>query len=193
MTQNTKLRKYPKILADELNSALRSLEGLAPEQRTELLRRYQRNRMKMIAAVGLDNVNARVEGLELIPFEHHDNIRRLDEAFQKLRHYNNGGAEDYVAADVERTINHIRGREIDVETGAEVGSKEWRSSVAKHAAVTRHSQSGGSHDKRQKVRELWATGKYRSREQCADLVCSELGISRTTARKALNNTPDPNT
>ena len=73
----------------------------------------------------------------------------------------------------------------------EVGSPQWRKEIARKAANTRHDQPGGSRDKQQRMREAWATGKYSSRDRCAEEECAALGISFSAARKALRNTRDP--
>lgn len=73
----------------------------------------------------------------------------------------------------------------------EIGSPEWRSENARHAANARHDRPGESRSKQQIIREIWATGKYSSRDRCAEEECWSLGISYSTARKALRNTPDP--
>lgn len=62
--------------------------------------------------------------------------------------------------------------------------------IGKAGAEKRHSQPGGSRDKAEKMREIWATGKYSSRDICAEQECAGLNISFSTARKALRNTPD---
>ncbi|MET0072730.1 MAG: hypothetical protein ABW130_00570 [Candidatus Thiodiazotropha lotti] len=73
----------------------------------------------------------------------------------------------------------------------EVGSPEWRSQNAKNAANARYNQVGGSRDRKQQLRDIWATGKYRSRNECAKKECEGLGMTYNTARKALIYTPDP--
>lgn len=73
----------------------------------------------------------------------------------------------------------------------EKGSPEWRKQNARKAADARHNQPGGSREKRQQIREIWATGKYSSRDLCAEHEFADLGISYSTARKALKNTPKP--
>jgi hypothetical protein len=75
--------------------------------------------------------------------------------------------------------------------GLEVGSAEWRSQTARNAANARHDQPGGSRDKHQQIRDIWATGKYSSRDRCAEEECAALDMSYSAARKALRNTPDP--
>lgn len=68
-----------------------------------------------------------------------------------------------------------------------VGSVAWRKQTAKAAANARHNQPGGSRDKQRQIREIWATGKYSSRDLCAEEECAALGMSFSAARKALRN------
>lgn len=72
-----------------------------------------------------------------------------------------------------------------------VGSAEWRRSNARTAANARHSQRGGSRDKQQRMRKIWAKGKYSSRDRCAEKECEALGMSFKAARNALINIPRP--
>ncbi len=68
-----------------------------------------------------------------------------------------------------------------------VGSVEWRKRTAKAAADARHNRPGGSRDKQRRIREIWATGKYSTRDICAEEECAALGMSFASARKALQN------
>jgi len=70
-------------------------------------------------------------------------------------------------------------------------TKKLRSKDAKHAADIRHSKPGASRDKQEKVRLIWANGKYTSRDICAEQECAALNMSFSAARKALRNTPAP--
>lgn len=72
-----------------------------------------------------------------------------------------------------------------------VGSPAWRKENARTAANSKHDRPGGSRDKRRQICEAWASGKYSSRDTCAEQECAALGISYSTARRALNNTPEP--
>lgn len=103
-------RRFPKVLADELEFALFAVRSLAPEKQAELLARYRRNRVKCIAVWGLLNLDAKVEGLESIPYEYADAIERLDKAFAKVHHYRNGGAGDYVADDVVSEVSRLNAK-----------------------------------------------------------------------------------
>lgn len=73
----------------------------------------------------------------------------------------------------------------------EVGSLKWRQNNARKAANARHNKAGGSREKHEKIRKIWATGKYSSRDVCAEQECAALDMSFSAARKALINTPDP--
>ncbi len=74
---------------------------------------------------------------------------------------------------------------------AVVGSAEWRSQNAQTAANALHDKPGGSRDKQNQIRTTWASGKYSSRNVCAEQECAGLNMSYDAARKALTNTPDP--
>ena len=69
------------------------------------------------------------------------------------------------------------------------GDGNRRREDAKHAANVRHGSPGGSREKQEKIRVLWASGKYTSRDICAEQECAALGMSFSAARKALRNTP----
>ncbi len=74
---------------------------------------------------------------------------------------------------------------------AQVGAPEWRKQTAAVAANARHDRPGGSREKQRQIREIWASGKYSSRDRCAEEECAALEMSYAAARKALKNTPDP--
>lgn len=61
----------------------------------------------------------------------------------------------------------------------------------KNAAEVRHSKPGGNREKGDAIRNAWATGKYSSRDICAEQECASLKMSLSSARKHLRNTPDP--
>jgi len=75
--------------------------------------------------------------------------------------------------------------------GALAGRDAQKKIGARNAANTRHSKVGGSREKAQQIRTIWASGKYSSRDLCAEQECAALGMSFSAARKALRNTPDP--
>lgn len=69
--------------------------------------------------------------------------------------------------------------------------KHKTTSRTRAAANARHSKPGGSKEKHEEIRRIWASGKYTSRDICAEQECAGLNISFATARKALRNTPAP--
>jgi len=70
--------------------------------------------------------------------------------------------------------------------------KDVISEAARRAADARHNKPGGSRDLGNKIRGIWATGNFSSRDVCAEQEWQGLGFgSFSAARKALRNTPDP--
>lgn len=69
-------------------------------------------------------------------------------------------------------------------------TKEKASKRGKAAADARHSQPGGSHDKKAAILAIWATGKYWSRDVCAEEECAGIGLSYSKTRTHLIGTPD---
>lgn len=61
----------------------------------------------------------------------------------------------------------------------------------RRAADAKHSQPGGSREKWEAIRKIWALGKFDTRQKCADQESAALGMSYSTALKALRNTPNP--
>lgn len=61
-----------------------------------------------------------------------------------------------------------------------------------HAANARHDKPGASRGKQDQIKEIWASGKYTTRDICAEQECAALDMSFSAARKALRNTPEPN-
>jgi hypothetical protein len=72
------------------------------------------------------------------------------------------------------------------------GMAAQRKAQAINAINARHDQPGGSRDLARQIQEIWASGKFDSREICAEQEWAGLGYgSFSAARKALINTPDP--
>lgn len=65
------------------------------------------------------------------------------------------------------------------------------SNKGRRNAEIRHSQTGGSREKQAQIKVAWASGKFASRDICADQESAGLNMSPSTARKALRNTPNP--
>ncbi|WP_374555420.1 hypothetical protein [Aquitalea pelogenes] len=62
-----------------------------------------------------------------------------------------------------------------------------RSYFAREAANARHSKSNGAKEKRAKMIAAWKSGKYTSKNICAEQECAALGMSYHAARRALYN------
>ena len=69
--------------------------------------------------------------------------------------------------------------------------KYLRKNKAIKAANALHDLPGGSRAKKENIRTIWASGKYTSRDICAEQECAALEMSFSAARKALRNTPEP--
>ena len=61
----------------------------------------------------------------------------------------------------------------------------------KKAANARYNQASGSRSKRAKLLRIWASGRYSTRDACAEQECDALYVTFRTARKWLVGTPDP--
>jgi hypothetical protein len=72
-------------------------------------------------------------------------------------------------------------------------SSQRQASSERHREVVNflHDQPNGSREKRQRMREIWASGKYLTREACAEKNYELVGMSFDTAKKALRNQPAP--
>lgn len=91
----------------------------------------------------------------------------------------------------ERTIELEEKERINGEKAIVEIERMLKSKAGRHAVDARHDQPNGSRDKQNKIREIWAGGKYRTRTACAEQEHSRLGMSYDTARKALKKTPAP--
>jgi hypothetical protein len=65
------------------------------------------------------------------------------------------------------------------------------SEQARDAINARYSRPGGIRDKRAELRRVWATGRYSSRDVCAEQECGAFGVAVRVARNWLKGTPDP--
>ncbi len=68
----------------------------------------------------------------------------------------------------------------------QLGTSEWRKQNASKAASALHDKPGGSRDKQQQIRDIWAKGRYSTRDICAEQECAALNMSFSAARKALS-------
>ena len=102
---------------------------------------------------------------------------------------------------ITQALEYIRGNPPSAEvvvllatiSVGEEGLKEKnrRTNTSAKAADTLHSKLGGTRDKREAIKQAWASGRFSSRTQCAEQESGAIGMSLSTAIKALQNTPDP--
>ena len=103
-------------------------------------------------------------------------------------------AQDDYKAQKTPNLNTVDLPSTDLATPTEhsgIGTPAWRKKIATAAANARHDRPGGTRDKRRQIRELWASGKFASRDVCAEQECAALEMSFSSARRALKNTPEP--
>lgn len=74
--------------------------------------------------------------------------------------------------------------------GAYEGKTEYKKQRGKAAIDARHNKPNGARAKQEAIRQIWASGKYSSRDICAEQECAGLGMSFASARKALINQPN---
>ncbi len=77
------------------------------------------------------------------------------------------------------------------ESALSVGSPEWRSARARDAANARHDKPGGSREKRKRLIEIWESGKYDTKDRCAEEECRALNMTQAGARNILKGLPKP--
>jgi hypothetical protein len=70
-------------------------------------------------------------------------------------------------------------------------AKAERISFATRGSHAQHSKPDGAWKKADRIRNIWASGKYTSRDICAEQEFAALGWNYSSARKALRNTPEP--
>ncbi len=93
------------------------------------------------------------------------------------------------AMECQRLVKRTAGWCLGIELGNARTAISLRSKKAKKAADALHSKPGGTRDKQKEIRDAWQSGKYSSRDVCAEQECAHLGMSFSAARKALRNVP----
>lgn len=89
---------------------------------------------------------------------------------------------------VEREDFGVLATQVDHRPAAPApGIAAWHSERARAAANARHNKAGGSRDRREKIIEIWKSGKYDTKDLCAEEECRAFGIAYSTARKYLTN------
>lgn len=95
----------------------------------------------------------------------------------ELRHHLKSGAPPGIF--LQAAIAVVRAQQIIV---SDAGARN---------VMKRHGAPGGSHDLADEARKAWASGKYKSREECAEQEHTKIGSSRKAVRNALVNAPKP--
>lgn len=87
---------------------------------------------------------------------------------------------------------NLSGYQIEKLSGILNSLRDSKSGNAKKAADARHNKPGGSRDLKSQIQTIWASGKYSSRDVCAEEEWRGLGFgSFKAARNALIRTPNP--
>jgi ATP sulfurylase len=66
-----------------------------------------------------------------------------------------------------------------------------RTRTANKGADAKHNKPGGSREKCEKMRKIWASGKYRTKAECAEKEHTKLAMKFESARNALKGEPSP--
>ena len=75
--------------------------------------------------------------------------------------------------------------------GIELHKRLHASTAGKERAEALHNKPGGSREKRDMIRAIWKTGKYDTKELCAEQEYAALNMSFSSARKALRRIEKP--
>ena len=125
---------------------------------------------------------------------HRDDIHFWAISRELTKGYRFDGIANDRIPDVSKAALVIDGKELPKSLELE-GSTQSQEDLlvlnARTAANVRHSKPGGSREKRQRIQDIWRSGKYSSRDLCAEQECAALEMSFSSARKALRGTPDP--
>ncbi|HPB76925.1 MAG TPA: hypothetical protein PLY96_16955 [Chromatiaceae bacterium] len=125
-------------------------------------------------------------------FYEHDQsktIKNAIERFDEAIGYTGSELEPYAA--LSGAVLSAIALGIDLARENPVTAAKLLSAIQRERVEKRHSAPGGSRDKANQIRAIWATGKYSSRDICAEQECAALGMSFKTARNALIGTPKP--
>ncbi len=151
-----------------------------------------------IAAARLCEIDAkRVVGIPTPPMVRFQSIRRLEEAASIHANLTKSLAKGRLLTNAFATIagmiRVIRAAAgcLGIERVSSVDAKAKGSTRGRKAADAKHDKPGASRDKQARIKAIWASGKYSSRDTCADQESAALNMSPSAARKALRNTPKP--
>lgn len=146
----------------------------------------------------LDFAAEQVSWNELIEFENATRKRMSEsalmclnfhrEAFEKLNAIHNKAHElsevELLAVEAAASLEE----KIAFFDGGEAREKTAITEKAKFAAAQRHKRTN---EAKAEIVKIWSSGKYSSRDRCAEEECAALDLAFSTARKALIGTPEP--
>jgi hypothetical protein len=118
-----------------------------------------------------------------------DAKKYLDQVMQVISVYAEGIKNVRELSEVERLYSDAHDNLID--SLLSYASKKIRgaSERGKAASNARHAKPNGTREKRLAIQRIWASGKYKNRDLCAEQECAHLDMSFSTARRALRNIP----
>ena len=102
---------------------------------------------------------------------------------------------DLAEVRAQETLMHMTAVALngDISTDLEELKKLRMSATARgiKAAEARHNKPGGTREKREEIRSVWKSGKYTTKQLCAEEEYLAIGMSYDAARKALRNMEKP--
>lgn len=98
--------------------------------------------------------------------------------------------QEYLDAHPLGALALLRLIRVERERGAGRLEKEAHKKMSSKGGKQR-ALNMGTDEKRRQIQEIWATGKFKTRDICALEECDALGMPFSSARKMLIGTPDP--
>jgi hypothetical protein len=139
----------------------------------------------LLAAYGLWQLNDRYWSIGFMP----DDVRSRNEGgytcAELVQNYSECAMRGYQALVFAQAIM------IGTSPSKDELERAVLSANGRKAADALHDRPDGSRAKQQAVRALWASGKYSSKDICAEQECGALDMSFATARRALRRQPTP--
>lgn len=140
------------------------------------------------------------EDIPILPLN--ESIARLDEAKKEMvagRRFNEGKRRATVilsellsSSPTYESIDKVISENlVDSYTLIELLQIENKLSASYRASFAASIRHTGNRAKQEAIKGIWASGKYSSRDICAEQECAALGMSFSSARKALRGTPTP--
>jgi hypothetical protein len=174
----------PQEFLDYLNNEKIRLGGIIPQTYTDGVPNLLHNEIMVWLQDNKDlSHEDRLQKIKLTLFERTE--------WHELHHY---AAMSFII--MERLLNECNELQGHIMTGVKGGKEiaehlesERRTQVAQKGAFIKNKDN---RDRADKIRKIWATGKYTSRDICAEQEYNALGFgSFKAARNALKNTPNP--